>query len=317
MHINETKIPLVVVAGPTASGKTSLSISIAKKYDGEVVGADSMQIYRHMNIATAKPTPDEMDGIYHHMIDIIDPDEEYSVAHYSKAAKECIYDIASRKKLAVMVGGTGLYIDNVVQNITLTESETDLKLREKLFAEAEINGNEAMHKKLEMVDPESAKNIHPNNIRRVIRALEVYYTTGKTFTHQIENSKKIESDFDTIIFMVDWNRDELYRRIDMRVDIMDEMGLYDEFCSLVKMGYTKRLNSMQAIGYKELFDYSRGMCSYKEALELIKKHSRNYAKRQLTWFKRNPNIIMLDPSKDVEKQCFDAIDIWIKNHKKD
>lgn len=313
MQKNTPKIPIAVIAGPTASGKTSLSIAVAKRYDGEVVGSDSMQIYKHMNIATAKPTKEEMDGVAHHMIDIIEPDEEYSVAHYAKAAKECINDIYARGKLPVMAGGTGLYTDNVLQNITLTETETDFALREKLSRKADEIGNERMHKRLEEIDPEAAKNIHPNNIRRVIRALEVYYTTGKTFTDQIENSKKEECIYDSVFFMIDWDRDELYKRIDLRVDIMAEQGIYDEFLSLIERGYTRNLNSMQAIGYKELFDYYRGLCSFDEALALIKKHSRNYAKRQLTWFKRNKDIILLNAKGDINAQCFEIMDKRIKN----
>ncbi len=315
MQTKSTKIPVAVIVGPTASGKTSLSIEIAKRYNGEVVGCDSMQIYKYMNIATAKPTKEEMDGVVHHMIDVVEPDEEYSVAHYAKAAKKCINDIHSRGKLPVMAGGTGLYVDNVLQNISLAESVTDFELREKLIADAEEKGNEYMHKRLAEIDPEAANNIHPNNIRRVIRALEVYYTTGNTFTYQIENSKKEESNYDSIVFMPNWDRDELYRRIDMRVDIMAEQGIYDEFLSLIGRGYTRKLNSMQAIGYKELFDYYRGLCSLKEAISLIKKHSRNYAKRQLTWFKRNKDIILLDASGDMVAQCFEITDKWIEKTK--
>ena len=312
MDNNTQKIPVIVVAGPTASGKTALSVEIAKHYDGEVVGADSMQIYKFMNIATAKPTQEEMCGIFHHMIDIVYPDEKYSVAHYAKDAKKCISDIRKRGKIPVMVGGTGLYIDNVLQNISLAQTDTDYNLREKLMEDAETNGYESMHRKLAQIDPDAAKKIHPNNIRRVIRALEVFYTTGMTFTHQIENSKKNESNYDSIIFMPDWNREELYKRIEMRVDIMAKSGMYDEFLSLLDKGYTRKLNSMQAIGYKELFDYYRGLCSFDEAIELIKKHSRNYAKRQITWFKRNKDIIMLDAHGDMQMQCFEKIDKWIK-----
>lgn len=308
------KIPLVVVAGPTASGKTALSIEIAKRYNGAIISADSMQIYKRMNIGTAKPTPEEMDGIEHYMLDVAEPDEEFNVALYAEMAKQCIKSVYDSGKLPVMVGGTGLYIDNILQNISLAEAQVDIKLREQLESEAEKHGNEYVHTLLAKVDAQAAENIHPNNVRRVIRALEVYYTTGNTFTHQVQNSKLEESPYESIVFMPCWDRKMLYERIDRRVDIMFENGLLDEFCSLVKAGYKYSLNSMQAIGYKELFDWHRGLCTFDEAKELIKRHSRRYAKRQLTWFKRNKSIISLSAqSENMAEQCFEYIDRWIKN----
>lgn len=308
----DLKIPVVAIVGPTASGKTALSIEIAKRFNGEIVSADSMQIYKHMDIGTAKPSPEEKEGIKHYMLGCVEPDESFSVYSYAKLAKKHISDIFLSEKLPVIVGGTGLYIDNVLQNISLADTNDVNELREKLNEEAAKYGNEYMYKKLESLDSEAAKNIHPNNIRRVIRALEVYYETGKTFSQQIRESKNEPSPYESIIFMPVWDREVLYERIDKRVDIMFEMGLYDEFKKLLDMGYNHRLNSMQAIGYKELFLYERGMCSFDEAKMLIKKHSRNYAKRQLTWFKRNENIILLDAQNDdIIQTCAGHVAKWL------
>lgn len=303
------KIPLVVVAGPTASGKTALSIEIAKRYNGEVISADSMQIYKHMDIGTAKPTEEEKAGIPHHMIDIAEPYENFSVALYAKMARQRIEDVYARKKLPVMAGGTGLYIDNVLQNIKLAQTNADTETREKLTALAEKNGNDYMYGLLKKEDPKAAENIHPNNIRRVIRALEVCYTSGSTFSSQIENSKLEESPYKSICFMPEWDRNTLYSRIDARVDMMFEAGLYDEFEKLIHAGCKRTMTSMQAIGYRELIDCYRGLCSIDEAKELIKRHSRRYAKRQLTWFKRNDDIIHLKaPFDNMIKQCFERLD---------
>lgn len=312
MSCDTKKIPLISFVGPTASGKTSLSIAAAKRYGGEVVSCDSMQIYKHMNIATAKPDEKEMDGIKHHMLDVAEPHESYSVVHYASAAKKCINDIHARGNLPILVGGTGLYADAVLKGVAFSEAETDMELRKCLYDEAERIGNARLHEKLAALDPKAAEKIHPNNTKRVIRALEFYYTTGKLFSSQTDNSEK-SGEYNSIIFMPDWDRDELYKRIDMRVDIMREQGIYDEFVSLVDMGCTRGLNSMQAIGYKELFDYYRGLCSFDEAMSLIKKHTRNYAKRQLTWFKRNRDIVYLDAHGDMKTQCFEYADKWIKS----
>lgn len=311
MSCDTKKIPLMSFVGPTASGKTSLSIAAAKRYCGEVVSCDSMQIYRYMNIATAKPDEKEKDGVRHHMLDIIEPHEGYSVVQYASAAKKCIKDIHERGRLPILVGGTGLYADAVLKGVAFSEAETDMELRKSLYDEVERLGNVRLHERLAAIDPEAAKKIHHNNVKRVIRALEFYYTTGRLFSSQTDNSAG-DGEYDSIIFMPDWDRDELYRRIDMRVDIMREQGIYGEFVSLVNMGCTRGLNSMQAIGYKELFDCYRGLCSFDEAICLIKKHTRNYAKRQLTWFKRNKDIVLLDARGDMEAQCFEYADRWIK-----
>lgn len=305
-----SKIPLIVVVGPTASGKTSLAVEIAKRYNGEVVSADSMQIYKYMNIGTAKPTHDEMGGIVHHMIDVVSPDEPFSVAQYAHKAHGIIERIWTADKLPILAGGTGLYIDNVIQNIQLAEAATDFELRKKFIKEANEKGGLYLYEHLRLIDPEAAENIHPSNIRRVIRALEVYYITGDTFTNQNKKSKTAKSPYKTIIFMPYWDRQALYERINKRVDTMFADGLLDEFYSLIGSGYGRRLNSMQAIGYRELFDYYYGLCSLKEAAELIKRHSRRYAKRQLTWFRRYTDIIRLDMGGDIYNQCFSSIEVW-------
>ena len=307
------KIPLIVVAGPTASGKTRLAVEIAKRYSGEVVSADSMQIYKYMDIGTAKPTPQEMDGIPHHMLDIVNPDEPFSVAQYAHLARETIDSIHGRGRIPVLAGGTGLYIDHVVQGIRLAEMETDFSLRKRLSDEAKEKGGDFLYERLRRIDPQAAEAIHPNNIRRVIRALEVYEATGQTFTEQVKHSKEKERPYNDIMFMPDWDRAALYERIDRRVDSMMEDGLMDEFAQLVHMGYNKNLNAMQAIGYKELYDYHYGLCTLDEAAGLIKRHSRRYAKRQLTWFRRYPELIRLCAADDLEAQCFEKIDAWLKN----
>ena len=306
------KIPLIVVAGPTASGKTRLAVEIAKRYNGEVVSADSMQIYKYMNIGTAKPTAEEMDGVAHHMLDIISPDEPFSVAQYAQLAHSVIRSIHTAGKLPIMAGGTGLYIDNVVQNLQLAQAQTDFALRDRLTALSKEKGNLYLHETLRAVDPEAADTIHPGNVRRVVRALEVFYTTGDTFTNQNKNSKTEDSPYHTIMLMPDWDRDVLYHRIGVRVDRMMTDGLMEEFLGLVKMGYSRKLNAMQAIGYKELFDYYYGLCSLEEAVELIKRHSRRYAKRQLTWFRRYSDMARLDAAENLETQCFAKIDAWLK-----
>lgn len=304
------KIPLIVVAGPTASGKTSLAVEIAKHCNGEVVSADSMQIYQYMDIGTAKPTLQEMEGIPHHMLDLVKPDELFSVAQYARLAHGVIRGIHAAGKLPILAGGTGLYLDHVIHNLTLAETESDYKLRARLEAAAKEKGNQAIYQELVKIDPEAAKKIHPSNIRRVIRALEVYYTTGDTFTNQVNQSRAQPSPYDVQMVIPDWDRETLYQRIDQRVNLMFEAGLVDEFYRLVGMGYGKRLNSMQAIGYRELFDYYYGRCSLPEAAELIKRHSRRYAKRQLTWLRRYTDAVRLDAAGDMAQQCALVIDNW-------
>lgn len=303
------KLPLIVVAGPTASGKTSLAIDIAKAVGGEIVSADSMQIYRYMDIGTAKATKDERGMCVHHLIDIIDPDCDFSVADYTKLAHEVIADIISRGKTPVMCGGTGLYIDSVVNDVEFGKMENDYKLREELSRIAKNEGGEKLIQILAKFDTESAKRLHPNNVKRVIRAIEFYKVTQTPISEHQKLTKLKESRYSTLMFMIDHNRETLYDRINRRVDIMMEEGLYDEVKSLLKRGYSDTLNSMQGIGYKELISCIKGDISLDAAVGLIKQNSRRYAKRQLTWFRRNEKLNLLNPETSTD----DAIEI-IKHH---
>ena len=283
------KSKILAIAGPTASGKTALSIEMAKWYNGEIVSCDSMQIYKFMNIGTAKPTREEMGGIPHYMIDEISPDESFSVVQYVERARGYIDDILSRGKLPVLVGGTGLYLDSVINNTKFSDGESDEEYRNELYALAEKEGNGAVHKLLQKIDKESAEKIHENNLRRVIRALEIYKTTGKTMT-QVNLESVQEPLYDSLIIGLDVERQMLYERINRRVDIMISDGLLDEVREIMKMGIRKDTTAMQAIGYKELVSYFEGHCILDEAIEKIKQESRRYAKRQMTWLRRNEKI---------------------------
>ncbi len=296
------KNKLIAVLGPTASGKTRLAIEIAKQFCGEVVSCDSMQIYRGMDIGTAKPDKAEMSGILHHMIDITDPSSQYSVADFVRDARACIDDILSRGKLPILAGGTGLYMDSVLTNITFDETACDTLYRTCLQSYAEKFGNEALHQRLHEEDPEAAERIHPNNVRRVIRALEVCHATGKTFT-QVNKESRREPLYDAKIFGIDTDRQTLYQRIDKRVDIMLQDGLVDEVKGFFEKGLDRGTTAMQAIGYKELYDYLEQNCTLSEAVEKIKMESRRYAKRQLTWFRRNKQIdwVRFDKQQDLDE----------------
>lgn len=307
-------VPLVAVVGPTASGKTALAVKIAKKYNGEVVSADSMQIYRKMNIGTAKPDEAEKEGIPHHMIDIVDPVENYSVAQYVKEAKRVIEDINSRGKLPVLCGGTGLYVNSLVDNIEFSESDKDENLRNELHALAEKEGGEALLKMLAEFDQEAAAKLHPNNVGRIIRAIEVYKTTGVTMTETQRCSRLKPPCYNLLMLGLTFaDRSKLYSRTDERVDIMMQKGLKKEVRELLYSGINESLTSMQAIGYKELALAVNGQLSKDEAVELIKKGTRHYAKRQLTWFRRDERINWLtadDDSLKVWKKACELIDKW-------
>lgn len=289
---------LIVIAGPTASGKTSLSIELAKKIDGEIVNADSMQIYRYMDIGTAKPTVEERCGIVHHLIDIVMPYESFSVAKYCELANKAICGIKKRGKFPIVVGGTGLYIDSLVNNIQFFDIVPDEDFRKKAKEEADTFGNAFLYEKLVKIDPESAKKIEINDQKRIIRALEVYHTTGKTITEQNALSRSVKSPYNTAMFAIDMDRDVLYDRINRRVDLMIKSGLSDEVRHILSLGVKPTDTSMQAIGYKEMVRHIKGEVSLDEAAENIKKSSRHYAKRQLTWFRRNENIHWIDKNAD-------------------
>ena len=290
---------LIVITGPTASGKTALSVRLAKEIGAEIVNADSMQIYKYMDIGTAKPTVDEREGVPHHLIDIVNPDELFSVARYCECAKEAIDDIHSRGKIAVMVGGTGLYVDSLVNNIQFSETEPDEEYRKSLEDDAEKLGNEYIYEKLKTIDPESAAKIAVQDTKRIIRALEVYHVTGKTITWHNEQSRSVPSPYNTTMFAISMNREALYDKINRRVDVMLELGLVDEVKKILSMGVDEKATSMQAIGYKEIVGYLKGEISLEKAADDIKQGSRRYAKRQLTWFRRNNNINWIE--NDVEQ----------------
>ena len=296
-----TKIPLIVVAGPTASGKTSLAIDIAKALDGEIVCADSMQIYKYMDIGTAKATKEEQAQCPHHLMDIVEPDCEFSVADYTELAHKTISDIVSRGKAPIMCGGTGLYIDSVVNDVEFGEFENDYTLRRELEELAKKEGPQKLIDILSKFDAESAKKLHPNNLKRIIRAIEFYKVSGIPISEHQRMTKLKESRYSAVEFIIDRERCELYDRINRRVDIMMNEGLTDEVKMLMGRGYSPELNSMQGIGYKELIAYYDGKSTLDEAVDAIKQNSRRYAKRQLTWFRRNENIHWLSPDNAVEE----------------
>ncbi len=308
-----SKIPVVAVIGPTASGKSDLAVEICLKFGGEVVSADSMQIYKGLDISTAKPNAEEKKGIPHYMMDFLDNTSSFSVAEYQQAAGECIRDIHSRGKLPVVVGGTGLYVDTLLSNIKLTEGSFDEALREKLLKRAETDGIEALLSELRDIDPEYAEKMHPNNVKRIVRALEVWYSTGVTMTEQLKNSRR-ESPYDVcFIGLTARDRDCLYDRINRRVDIMLSCGLEAEARDYLSQKNTA--TSSQAIGCKELKPYIDGEITLDEAVENLKQATRRYAKRQLTWFRRNEEIkwLFIDGYTDkneMYENAFGIIEEW-------
>ncbi len=281
---------LVVITGPTASGKTALGVALAQRLGGEVVSADSMQIYRGMDIGTAKPTPEEMEGVPHHMIDCVEPGEDFSVGKYVQLADGCVQDILSRGKTAVIAGGTGLYVDSLIAGRTFAPVPQTGK-REALEAQLRQEGGEAMLRKLRAVDPDAAARLHPADEKRIIRALEVYAETGRTITQHNLDTQRIPPRYRPVWIGLDYlDRAVLYRRIDLRVDLMLQAGLLDEIRALLARGVSPRTTAMQAIGYKECLGCLAGECTQDEAVAEIKLRSRQYAKRQLTWLRRNKDI---------------------------
>lgn len=277
---------VIVIVGPTASGKTNLSIELAKRMNGEIISADSMQIYKYMDIGTAKPTEEEMQGINHYLIDEVLPSEDFNVVRFKELAERYIDNILEKGKQPIVAGGTGLYISSLINNISFSESESDWELRETLKKEAEELGPEYLHKKLQEVDPASALSIHPNNVKRVIRALEVYYQTQKPISYHNEISRSIPPRYQFVLVGLNMDRQVLYERINKRVDIMIQNGLVDEVKRLVDLGYADSIISMQGIGYKEIMEFLRNNITQEQAIENIKQGTRRYAKRQITWFKR-------------------------------
>ncbi len=284
------KRPLIILTGPTAVGKTALSIGLAQKLDGEIISADSMQVYKHMDIGTAKIKADEMEGIPHHLIDILEPDEPFNVVIFQQKAREALEGIYSRGHLPIIVGGTGFYIQALLYDIDFENEGDDPSYRKQLETLVQTDGSEKLHRMLAAVDPASAQAIHPHNVKRIIRALEYYHIHNRPISsHNAEQSRR-ESPYHFLYFVLNSDRQILYDRIDRRVDSMMEEGLEMEVARLKAAGYTKDMVSMQGLGYKELFDYLDGACSLEEAVRIIKRDTRHFAKRQLTWFKRERDV---------------------------
>ena len=285
---NETdktkKLDLIVIAGPTATGKTAAAVALAKQINGEIISADSMQIYKYMDIGTAKPSPEETGGIRHFLIDELYPDEPYSVADFKKKADDAVRDISSRGKTPIICGGTGFYINALLKGTVFTDTEVDEQYRASLWAFAQNEGAEVLHKKLEEIDPEAAKSIHPNNIKRVIRALEYFKQTGEQISVHNKRENERKTQINSKIFIFNMDRNLLYDTINIRVDRMLKNGLFQEVRNLLEMGYSENLTSMKGLGYKEIIPAIKGELTPSEAVELLKKNTRHFAKRQLTWF---------------------------------
>lgn len=307
------KKPLIIVTGPTAVGKTALSIRLAKAIGGEIISADSMSVYRHMDIGSAKVTRQEMDGVPHYLIDVLEPSEEFNVALFAKMAKEAAGEIYSHGKIPIVAGGTGFYIQALLYDIDFTEQGEDRRIREELERLSEEMGAEYLHGLLKEIDPEAALEIHANNRKRVIRAIEYYRQTGERISEHNRRERQKTSPYDFLYYVVTTERSELYERIGKRVDLMLEAGLVEEVRQLKAMGCTRDMVSMQGLGYKEILDYLQGEISLEEAVTVLNRDTRHFAKRQLTWFKRERDVRWLnlkdygdDRDKILEKILSDA-----------
>lgn len=296
----EKKPKVIVICGPTASGKTGLSIELAKKIDGEIVSCDSMQIYKDMTIGTAKPTPEEMQGIPHYLIDFVSPDMRYSVADFQKDAEAAIEEILAKNKVPIVVGGTGLYVDSLIYHIQYPEIEIDLTYRKQLEEMIGKQGLEVAYQKAKEIDPEAADKISSNDKKRIMRILEIYHQTGKTKTEMELESRKVEPPYDYLVYAINMDRDKLYDRINQRVDIMIEQGLIEEV-QLLLQKYKHFPTAMQGLGYKEVVYYLQGNMTKEEMIEKLKMETRRYAKRQLTWFRKNKEIKWIDGLLPKEK----------------
>ena len=300
MQDNFNKAKVIVICGPTASGKTALSIEVAKKINGEIISCDSMQIYKDMNIGTAKPTKEEMGEIKHYLIDYVLPTERYSVAEYKKDAKKAIKEVIEKGKTPIIVGGTGLYVDSLIYEIEYPEIKFDEEYRKKLEKEVEEEGLEKLYEKAKKIDPIAIQKISKTDKKRILRVLEIYHATGKTKTEQEIISRQKEPEYDYKVYGLLWDRQKLYDRINLRVDIMIEQGLIEEVKTILKK-YSKFPTAMQGLGYKEVVQYLENKCTYEEMVEKIKQESRRYAKRQITWFKAIKELIWLDAEDGIEK----------------
>lgn len=302
------KPTVYVIGGPTASGKSNLAVELAKRINGEIISADSMQIYKDMNIGTAKITLEEMQGINHYLIDFVSPDERYSVSSFKKDAEKAIEAILAKGKVPIIVGGTGLYIDSLILGIEFQDEKIDTEYRESLNKIAEEQGLQKLYNMAQAIDPVAMKKISENDKKRIIRVLEIYHKTGKTKTEQELESRKSEIKYNYKVFAITMDRQVLYEKIEKRVDKMIEQGLIDEVQGILNK-YQKFPTAMQGLGYKEVVEYLENKTTKEEMVEKIKKETRHYAKRQLTWFRKNKNIIWLNGENSIE----DNIDIMIKN----
>lgn len=292
--MEEKKLPLIVLTGPTSVGKTALSIELAKAVGGEIISADSMQVYRRMDIGTAKIKPEEMNGVVHHLIDICEPWEDYNVVLFAQRVKKLIPEIVARGKVPMLVGGTGFYIQSVLYDIDFTETREDSALRGELFAFAEKEGEEALHQRLCQIDPEAAAAIHPNNVKKVVRAIEFATQTGQLISEHNKTEHQKASAYNSLYFVLMRERELLYRRIEERIDEMLKEGLVTEVRSLLEEGCREGMVSMQGLGYKEVMLYLKGECSLEDAVTLLKRNTRRFAKRQITWYKREKDVIFFD-----------------------
>ena len=289
--------PLIVLTGPTAVGKTKLSIALAKAVNGEIISADSMQVYRYMDVGSAKITPDEMDGVPHHLVDVLDPTEDFNIVLFQQLAKKAMEEIYSKGRIPILVGGTGFYIQAITRDIDFTQSEQDDSYRKELEALAAEKGNSFLHDMLASVDPKSAEDIHENNVKRVIRALEFYKQNGTRISEHNEEQKEHVSPYDLAYFVLNAPRPLLYERIDARVDEMLKNGLVEEVKTLQRMGCHRGMVSMQGLGYKEILAWLEGEYPYEEAVRILKRDTRHFAKRQLTWFRREGEVTWVDKDK--------------------
>ena len=288
------KRPFIVLTGPTAVGKTALSIALAKAVNGAVISADSMQVYKYMDIGSAKIMPEEMEGVPHYLVDEFEPEEEFHVARFAERAKECLEEIYQNGQIPIIVGGTGFYIQALLYDIDFSKQDANTEYRSQLEKLAQEKGADYLHNLLKEIDPESAESIHANNIKRVIRALEFYHLTGQKISEHNETERQKESPYNFAYFVLTDDRARLYERIDRRVDIMVERGLVEEVKKLKDMGYHREMVSMQGLGYKEILDYLDGKMTLDEAIYIIKRETRHFAKRQLTWFRREKDVIWFD-----------------------
>lgn len=306
------KKPLIVIGGSTACGKTGFSIKLAKEIGGEIISADSMQVYRYMDIGTAKVTPEEADGVPHYLIDELDPDEEYNVMLFQQKAKAYMEQIWAKGKVPILVGGTGFYINALLYDNDFTETENDTSYREECYRLAQEQGPEVLFERLKEVDPEYAEIMHANNVKRVTRALEYHYLTGQKFSEHNAEQKEKETPYDAAVIILNMDREKLYERIELRIDLMMEQGLLAEVKGLLDKGYTPDLVSMQGIGYKEFVPYFNGECTLEEAVTQLKTNTRRFAKRQLTWFRRQIEGLWVDLSKSSGEEIMNEVLDYLK-----